>query len=87
MKNNKFLTSKGHYGIDFSQIDRVELKLEDTEYTYGHIIMLFVKNAKYPIMVLPYHTKEEAKHVYNQLKAVVDNTSAKVLILDNYRKD
>ena len=87
MKNNKFLTSKGYYGIDFSQIDRVELRLEDTEYTYGHIIMLFIKDEKYPIVVLPYKRKEEAKHVYEQLKAVVNNSSAKVLILDNYRKD
>ena len=85
--NDKFLTSKGHYGIDFSQIDRIKLTKEDKEYTYGSIVSLYTKGAKYPIIVLPYPTVDKAEYVYRQLQAVVNNDSPKVLIMDNYRKD
>ena len=87
MKNNKFLTSCGQYGIDFNQIDRIQLDINDNTYTYASVVLLYVKNNKYPIIVLPYDKPEKAKHVFKQLQAVVNNTSDKVIVLDNYRKE
>lgn len=85
--NDKFLTSCGHYGIDFSQIDKIKLIEDDKEYTYGSVVTLYTKNSKYPIVVLPYQTPDKARYVYKQLQAVVNTKTPKVLFMDNYRKD
>ncbi len=85
--NDKFLTSVGQYGIDFSQIDRIELNLNEGKYTNkASVVLLFIKNEKYPIIVLPYDTKDKARFVYDQLKSVVYNTESKVVVLSDYRK-
>ena len=86
MSNSKFLTSNGNYGIDFSQIDRVEWQTNDID---RFLVLLFLKGQKYPIIVLPYNSEKEMKRVCRQLEAVVDKrtTTADIIRLSDYRKD
>ena len=82
--NDKFLSGKGEFSIDFSQISRIEWNTNDVD---KFLILMFTKG-RYPIFVLSYDSMKKMLYVYKQLQAVIDKKEkAKIVNIDDYRKD